>query len=341
MNKTVLITGINGQDGALLADFFLKKGHKVIGTFRRGTQPKFWRLEELKILNEIKCIGLDLSDSITLLKLLDEYNPSEIYHLAGDSFVADSYNNPKSSLLNNIEHTINLLEAIRYRKSNCWCFIPSSSEIFAGTEKDILNEKDYPLSMSPYGLSKFVNLQISEMYRKIYKLRIASGILFNHESEFRSRSFVTRKITYNLIRLKINSNSPMLLGNLNTSRDWSSAKDFVEAMSLLAEKDKVGSYIFSSGKLTSLREFIKIACEKVGFEITFEGEGLDEKVIDKKTGNILCRVSEKYFRISDTKGKIGSSDKLKLETNWEAKINIESMIHSMVEKDLERRLNGK
>lgn len=340
MNKTILITGINGQDGALLANFFLKKGHEVIGTFRRGTQPKFWRLEELKIMNKVKCIGLDLSDSITLLKLLDEYNPSEIYHLAGDSFVADSYQNPKSSLLNNIEHTINLLEAIRYRKSNCWCFIPSSSEIFAGTEKDILTEEDYPLTMSPYGLSKFVNLQISEMYRKIYNLRIASGILFNHESAFRSRSFVTRKITYNLVRLKKNSDTPMLLGNLNTSRDWSSAEDFINAMSLLGEKDKVGSYVFSSGKLTSLREFIKIACEKVGFDIYFDGNELNEQVIDKKTGRILCKVSEKYFRISDTKGKIGSTKKLKYETNWEPKISIEGLISNMVEKDLERRLNG-
>ncbi len=341
MNKTILITGINGQDGALLADFFLKKGYKVIGTFRRGTQPKFWRLEELKIVEEIECIGLDLSDSITLLKLLDKYSPSEIYHLAGDSFVADSYNNPKSSLLNNVEHTINLLEAIRYRNSNCWCFIPSSSEIFAGTEKDILTEDDYPISMSPYGLSKVVNLQVSEMYRKMYKLRIASGILFNHESSMRSRSFVTRKITYNLVRLKMNSNLPMLLGNLNTSRDWSSAEDFIKAMSLLGEQDKVGPYIFSSGKLTSLREFISIACEKVGFDIYFDGKGLDEQVIDKQTGNILCKVSEKYFRISDTKGKIGSSKKLKFETNWEPKISIEGMINNMVEKDLYRRLNGK
>ena len=131
MSKKILITGINGQDGSLLAENCINKGHEVIGIFRRGTQPKFWRLEELNILNQVNCIGLDLGDPIALLRVLDDHNPSQIYHLAGDSFVADSYKNPKSSILNNIELTVNLLETLRYRHSKCWCFIPSSSEIFA------------------------------------------------------------------------------------------------------------------------------------------------------------------------------------------------------------------
>ena len=341
MSKNILITGINGQDGSLLADFFVKKGYKVLGTFRRGTQPKFWRLEELNVVNKIKCIGLDLGDPLSLLKVLDKYNPEQIYHLAGDSFVADSYKNPKSSLLTNIEHTINLLEAVRYRESKCWCFVPSSSEIFAGTEKDLLTEEDYPISMSPYGLSKIVNLQISEMYRKIYKLKIATGILFNHESSMRSRSFVTRKITYNLARLKVDSGEPMLLGNLNTSRDWSSAEDFINGMALLGEKNKVGPYIFASSKLTTLREFIGLACRYAGFDVLFEGKDLDERIIDKKTGNILCMISQDYFRISDTKGKVGSSKKLKLETNWEPSFTMKDLVSSMVKTDLKRKLNEK
>ncbi|AQL29793.1 MULTISPECIES: GDP-mannose 4,6-dehydratase [unclassified Prochlorococcus] len=339
MNKTIFITGVNGQDGSLLADFFVKSGDNVIGTFRRGTQPKFWRLEELNIVNKIKCIGLDLGDSLSLLKELDDCNPDQIYHLAGDSFVADSYKNPKSSLENSVEHTINLLEAMRYRKSKSWCFIPSSSEIFAGNKKDLLTEDDYPISMSPYGLSKLVNLQISEMYRKIYNLRIASGILFNHESALRSRSFVTRKITYNLAKIKISSGPPMLLGNLNTSRDWSSAEDFVKGMAELGEKNKVGSFIFSSNKLTTLREFIGLACEAADFDVFFEGNGLQEKVIHKQTGNILCKVSENYFRISDTKGKIGSNKKLKSEINWEPRYKIKELVSKMVKTDIERRLN--
>lgn len=336
MGKKILITGINGQDGSLLAEYFVRKGYEVVGIFRRGTQPKFWRLEELKIIEKVKCIGLDVGDSIALLRVMDEHSPSQIYHLAGDSFVADSYKNPKSSILNNIELTVNLLETLRYRHSNCWCFIPSSSEIFAGTNKEVLDEEDYPVSMSPYGLSKVVNLQISEMYRKVYKLRIASGILFNHESCMRSRSFVTRKITYNLARLKLEPGFPMLLGNLNTYRDWSSAEDFIHGMYLLGELNKTGPYIFASGKLTSLREFIKLSCDSVGLDVYFEGQDLNEKIIDKRTGNILCEVSENYFRLSDTKGKVGISDKLKFETNWKPIYTIKDLVTKMIDMDLRR-----
>ena len=311
MTETILITGVSGQDGSLLAKKYIEKGAKVIGTFRRGTEPKLWRIEEMGISEDMEYAALDLSDAYSFLNILDKYSPSKIFHLAGDSFVADSHNHPKSTLNTNTEQILNIFECLRYRNSKVWCFMASSSEIYAGTKKKIINENDQTSPMSPYGLSKLVSLNLAEIYKTVHKLNLSTGILFNHESRFRARSFVTRKITYNLARIKYEGGKPMLIGNLNTERDWSSAEDFIEAMVNLSEKNCIGKYIFSSAKLTPLREFIELACNSLGFDAVFQGTGLEEVCIDRKTGKELCKISEKYYRIADTIGMRGDYSKLK------------------------------
>ena len=236
MTETILITGVSGQDGSILARDLIKSGNKVIGTFRRGKSTSMWRLKEMMIFDDLSLVELDLSDQIETLRLLDKFSPNKIYHLAGDGFVADSFNHPKRTFEANVNTTITLLEAIRYRNSDIWTFLASSSEIFSGVDKEIVNEITNFKTLNPYGVSKVACLELANIYIKLFKLNIAVGIFFNHESPWRSNNYVAKKISYNISRIKMGHNQPFSLGNLNVSRDWSSAEDFVKALIQLGNK---------------------------------------------------------------------------------------------------------
>lgn len=338
--KTALITGISGQDGAILAKILLSKDIKVVGTFRRGDSRKLWRLEELNIKDEIILLTCDLQEQLPLLQIFDKYSPDYIYHLAGNSFVADSFEQPQRVINDSISMCINILEILKYRKSKAWMFIAGSSEIYGGNNIKRIDEKSSPMPMNPYGVAKASIESLSRIYINSYSLRLCFGILFNHESEWRSRSFVTRKISHNFARLKIDPLcSPMKLGNLDSSRDWSSAYDIVNAFYELSAQEAIGDIVLASGVLTKLRTFLEHSARYAGFDPLFCGSGLGEVLIDKATNRTLVVISEQYFRPFDIKGNVGNIDKLKKIINYSPQFDIPKIALSMVECDLKRLSN--
>lgn len=333
-----LIIGVTGQDGSLLAKKLLADGHIVIGTFRRGgdygNNDKTWRLKELKIENSIILEQLDINDVFHFQKLIINYNPDVIYQLAGHSFVGDSFESPQTTLATNINCTINILETIRSLNMNTKVFFASSSEIFDSSTIELKNETSKMEPLNPYGISKLTVYHLVKMYREAFGLQVSTGIFFNHESPFRSRNFVCRKISYNIARLKVSGGIPFSLGNIDMKRDWSSAEDFVHGICLITQNP--GDYVLSSGNLTSVRSLLIEAATHAGFDPKFKGKGLNEVCYDGLTGKVLMTVSEKYYRKIDTPGIIGDSGKLERERGWKKSKSINQVICEMIEKDINR-----
>lgn len=340
--NVVVITGITGQDGAHLAKYLLEKNMKVYGTFRRGTHNKIWRLEELGIVDQLSFIEIDLDEPLGLVKALSNIMPDFIYHLAGVSFVSDSFNHPAVSIRVNTLGALNLLEATKIACPEAKLFFASSSEIYGASEFDkIIDENTVPDPGNPYGISKLAMQHLVKLYRDVYGLKSFSGIMFNHESSLRSRQFVTRKITYNIARLKLQGGGSFFLGNLDASRDWGAAHDYVRGMDALLNSNNPTDVVFATGTLTTVRQFLRMACEAAGFEVGFFGQGLNEICIDKKTNKEIARVSKKYFRPNDNKNLMGSSKKLQTIAGWENSISVETLVEMMVKDDFDRIKQGK
>jgi GDPmannose 4,6-dehydratase len=332
----IFITGVTGQDGAHLANLLLSKGYNVSGGFRRGTN-KFWRLDYLGITEKITLIEFQLSEPQSILAILQEGQFDEIYHLAAESFVADSFKYPIVTLEANTHAVCNMLEAARLVSPNSRMFFASSSEIYgSGQASNILSEMTPPNPSNPYAISKLAADHFVRLYRETYGLFVCSGILFNHEGPLRGRQFVTRKITYNLARLKIKGGDPLVLGNLNAGKDWGSAVDYVEAMRLMLSSDKAQDYIIATGKLSTVRDLLRLGAISAGFQPIFEGEGVNEICKDVDTGLIIAEVSERYFRPFDTPAMIGDSSKIEIELGWRKNSNLEQMISEMVSADINR-----
>lgn len=338
--KKILIIGVTGQDGSILAKKLISKKFEVIGTYRRGSDTglnnKLWRLSELGIKNQIQLEPLELNDSFSIQKIINKNKPDTIFCLAGNSYVQDSFEFPQYTIQTNVTSTLNILESVKLIDKNIKVFFASSSEIFDSTENHTKNENSKMSPSSPYGISKLTILKLVDLYRKTYRMNLSTGIMFNHESEFRPRSYVTRKLTFNLARLKLFGGNSVQLGNINSSRDWSSAFDFVDAMFDIISNNNFNDFVLSSGKLTSLRSIIVHACEHLEFEPIFVGDGYDEKCIDSKTGLELISINKKYYREMDTPGMVGDSSKLKKEIGWTPEISIEKTIEKMIDKDINR-----
>lgn len=336
------ITGITGQDGAHLSEILLSKGVRVFGSFRRGSHHKTWRLDELNITQKITLIEAQSNDPIHLIKMLDEIKPNMIFHLSGISFISDSFRYPASALEQNTIGTINLLEASKISCPEAKLFFASSSEIFGSVDNGkLLSQDSEKTPKNPYGVSKLAANQMVKIYRDCFDIQCCSGILFNHEGPFRSRQFVTRKISFNLARLRLLGGAPLELGNFDSSRDWGSAQDYTLGMLKLLELDNLEDVIFASGKLSTVRTFLTLAANECGFNPIFEGDGIKEICVDKNSGKLLARVSEKYFRKFDTCGIAGDSSRLKQITGWTNKKNIENIAREMVQADLERIKKGR
>jgi len=338
-----LIIGVTGQDGSLLAKKLISQGKRVVGTFRRGgdygTSDKAWRLDELEIKGLIELEQLDIIDTFNFQKLLFKHKPEVIYQLAGSSFVGDSFESPKSTFETNINSTLNILESIRVLKLDTRVFFASSSEVFDSLSTGAKNENSKMAPLNPYGISKLTIFHLVKMYREVFGLKVSAGIFFNHESSYRSRNFVTRKISYNLARLKVLGGPPFSLGNINMERDWSSAEDFINAICLIVNKPS--DYVLSSGKLTSVRSLLIESATHIGFKPKFKGNGLNEVCYDETTGKELVNISEKYYRKIDTPGMFGDSKKLRNDTGWTKTKDINQVICQMVEKDINRIKNKK
>jgi GDPmannose 4,6-dehydratase len=339
-NNIALILGATGQDGAHLAQHLIRDGWQVYCGFRRGSSAKTWRLEHLEILDKVQLININIDEPFNLVDVLTSIKPIHIYHFAGESFVADSFVHPVTTIQTNALGTLHVLEAMRHTSPKAKLFFASSSEVFGDIKKgEPLNENSLLKPSNPYGISKLTAQQLVRMYRDTYDLNATVGILFNHEGPLRGRNFVTRKISYNIARLKIYNDDAFELGSLSASRDWGAAEDYTEAMirSLEVEAD---DYVFATGKLTSVRDFLSFSSIAAGFDPVFEGEGISEVCIDKPTGRPLVRVSERYFRPFDTSERRGDASKLMQKIKWQGSRSVEKIATEMVLTDIDRIKKG-
>ena len=340
-NKKALILGVTGQDGAHVAAHLVSEGWEVYGGFRRGSSSKVWRLDHLGLSGKVKLVNINIDEPYNLIDTFKQIQPTHIYHFAGESFVADSFIHPLTTFEANSIGTLFVLEAMRHTVPEARLFFASSSEVFgsvaAGT---LLNEGSPMLPSNPYGISKMTAQHMVRMYRETYGIFSSVGMLFNHEGPLRARSFVTRKITYNLARLKIQGGSPLELGQFGASRDWGAAEDYTQAMIRVLELDAPDDFVFATGKLTTVRDFLAAAASAAGFEPIFEGNGKTEICIDKPTGMQLAHVSERYFRPFDTSARAGDASKLKQTIGWSGSRPINDIASLMMQTDIERWEKG-
>jgi GDPmannose 4,6-dehydratase len=339
-NKSALITGITGQDGALLAKELLGQGFEVSGTFRRGSGDNLWRLKELGILNyeELKLYEHEIgTNSAKYLKIL-ENNFDYVFHLAGDSFTQDSFLHPYKTINTNIQGCLELLETLTAISSTSKVFIACSSEIFGRQVKDdvLVDENSVINPMNPYGISHSTILNLSRMFRSSYSQFVSVGILFNHESEYRGEQFLTRKISKGFALIRAGFNQAIEIGNLDVSRDWGSAKEFVGVFKQILDYKNSEDFVISTGKTVSVREIVIVAAQALGFDPEFQGSGLNETCIDRKSGKLLLKVSSRYIRKVESPSLVGNPEKAFKLIGWKPKISLEQVIREMCESDLKR-----
>src|SRR5574344_132289 len=339
--KTALITGVTGQDGSYLAEFLLQKNYNVYGIKRRSSSFNTQRVDHIyeDIHNKDRKFTLvygDLTDSSNLIRLVQETQPDEIYNLAAQSHVQVSFDCPEYTAETDAIGTLRLLEAIRLLKleNSTKYYQASTSELFGLVQETPQKESTPFYPRSPYACAKLYAYWITKNYREAYNIFASNGILFNHESPRRGETFVTRKITMAAVRIKLGAEEKLYLGNLDSKRDWGHAKDYVEGMWKILQQEKPSDYVLATGITTSIRDFCKMAFQKVGIDLKFEGKGIEEKRIDKKTGKILIEVDTKYFRPTEVDLLLGDFSKARKELDWEPKYNLEMLVSEMIEDDL-------
>lgn len=344
--KRALITGITGQDGSFLAEFLIEKGYEVHGIIRRSSSFNTQRIEHLYLKEWIKdqkqerAINLhygDMTDSSSLIRILQQIQPDEIYNLAAQSHVKVSFDVPEYTAETDAVGTLRLLEAIRILglEKKTKIYQASTSELY-GLVQEVPQKETTPFyPRSPYGVAKLYGFWITKNYRESYGMFAVNGILFNHESERRGETFVTRKITLAAARIAKGLQEKLYLGNLSALRDWGYAKDYVECMWLMLQYEKPEDFVVATGQAHSVREFCTLAFKYAGIELKWEGEGVNEKGIDVKTGKILVEVDEKYFRPAEVEQLLGDASKAQRLLGWNPrKTSFEDLVKIMVESDL-------
>jgi GDPmannose 4,6-dehydratase len=339
--RTALILGVTGQDGALLARKLVDEGWRVRGGFRRGENTKLWRLDELGLIGKIEMINLNLHEPFQVVEAITTVRPDHIYHFAAESFVADSYHQPRTVLETNVLGTLNVLESMRLIAPEAKLFFASSSEVF-GTpiEGQLLDENSSFRPINPYAISKLSAQHLVGTYRDRHKLHAVCGMMFNHESPYRARNFVTRKITYHLARLKAEGGAPVQLGSLDSCRDWGSAADYVSVLPTALDHVPPQDYVFATGRKTSVRDFLRLAAEAAGFKPEFDGEGLAATCRDGKSGQVLATVAAQYFRPFDTPPLIGNPARLKQASGFKGSRDVAVLAAEMIKSDIDRRAKG-
>jgi GDPmannose 4,6-dehydratase len=341
MPKVALITGIRGQDGAYLAKLLLEKGYEVYGADRRSGEGGFWRLKELGIEKDVKIVYMDLLEFTNIFRTIERIKPDEIYNLAAQSFVAASFEQPILTSDINSLGTLRLLEVIRTVKPDTKFYQASTSEMFGKAKTLPLNEDSYFYPRSPYAVSKLFAHWITVNYREAYNIFACSGILFNHESPLRGTEFITRKVSLAVARIKYGKQDKLVVGNLDAKRDWGYAPEYVYGMYLMLQNDKPEDFVLATGEAHSVREFIEEAFKVAGFEIYWEGKGLEEKGKDAKTGKVLVEVSPEFYRPAEVDVLVGDYSKAKKILGWEPKTTFKELVRIMVEEDLRRVRDGK
>lgn len=337
MEKVALITGITGQDGSYLAELLLSKGYDVHGTIRRSSVDFRERIAHLEGKPNFHLHYADLSDSMSILGVIGKVKPTEIYNLAAQSHVQVSFDSPEFTADVDAVGVLRILEAVRQLglTQQCKIYQASTSELYGKVEEVPQNENTPFHPYSPYAVAKLYGFWIVKEYREAYNMYCCSGILFNHESERRGETFVTRKITLAAARIKQGKQDKLYLGNLSSLRDWGYAKDYVECMWLILQQDHPEDFVIATGVQHSVRDFCYYAFKHVGIELEFKGEGLEEKGIDKATGKVLIEVSPDFYRPTDVVNLWGDPTKAKVKLGWDpSSTSFEELVNLMVDSDM-------
>ena len=330
MSKVALITGITGQDGSYLAELLLEKGYEVHGIVRRASLINTDRIDH--IYEDLRLHYGDLTDALSIINLIKDIEPDEIYNLGAQSHVKVSFEIPEYTAQVDGLGTLRILEAVRFlgMELKTRIYQASTSELYGLVQETPQTETTPFHPRSPYGVAKLYGYWIVKNYRESYGLHASSGILFNHESPRRGETFVTRKITRGLSRISVGEQRQLYLGNLNAKRDWGHAKDFVEAMWLMLQQDKPDDYVIATGEQYSVKDFVDKAAPFFGFNIEWMGEGLDEVGYDWSTKRQVISVDKKYFRPAEVESLLGDPSKAKQKLGWEPKISFDQLIEDMV-----------
>ena len=338
--KKALITGITGQDGYYLTKLLLKKGYEVHGIKRRTSLINTQRIDEFfndKNLHNKKFTLYhgDMTDSSSLISILNKVKPNEIYNLAAQSHVQVSFEIPEYTANSDAIGVLRLLEAVRSANliNKTKIYQASTSELYGKVREIPQSEKTPFYPRSPYAVAKQYAYWIIVNYREAYNFFACNGILFNHESPLRGETFVTRKITIGLSRIKLGLQKELVLGNLNAKRDWGHAEDYVEAMWKMMQLKRPNDFVIATGKQYSVRDFVNISAKNLGISIKWVGKGINEKGIDKKTGKIIVKVGKRYFRPTEVDTLLGDARKAKKILKWKPKITFNQMVKEMVESD--------
>ena len=337
--KTALITGITGQDGSYLAEFLLKKGYDVHGTIRRNSSDFRERISHLEGEPNFHLHYADMTDSMSLIKIVMQVQPDEIYNLAAQSHVQVSFDVPEYTANADATGVLRVLEAVRNAgiADKCRIYQASTSELYGKVEEVPQNEETPFHPYSPYAVAKLYGFWIVKEYREAYGMFCCSGILFNHESERRGETFVTRKITLAAARIAQGKQEKLYLGNLSSMRDWGYAPDYVECMWLMLQQEEPQDFVIATGEQHSVREFATLAFEAVGIPLRWEGTGIDEKGIDTRNGKILVEVSPDFYRPTDVVNLWGDPSKAKAVLGWNpTKTTFRELVEKMVKSDMKK-----
>lgn len=338
--KRALITGITGQDGSYLAEFLLAKGYEVHGVIRRSSVDYRERIAHIEGTPGFHLHYADLGDSMSVTNVVMKVRPDEIYNLAAQSHVQVSFDSPEYTAQVDALGVLRILEAVRLAglTDSCRIYQASTSELYGKVEAVPQNEETPFHPYSPYAVAKLYGYWMVKEYREAYGMFASSGILFNHESERRGETFVTRKITLAAARIAQGKQDKLYLGNLSSLRDWGYAKDYVECMWMILQHDRPDDFVIATGVQHSVREFCQLAFRRVGIELRFEGEGADEKGIDTATGRVLVEVSPDFYRPTDVVNLLGDPTKARNVLGWNPaeKTSFEELVNLMVDADMEK-----
>lgn len=339
--KVALITGVTGQDGAYLAELLLSKGYEVHGIKRRSSLFNTNRIDHLYTdLHEDNVRFIlhygDMTDSTNIIKIIQDVQPDEIYNLAAQSHVKVSFETPEYTANSDAVGALRILEAIRILKleTKTKFYQASTSELYGKVQEVPQTETTPFYPRSPYAVAKLYAFWITKNYREAYGIYACNGILFNHESPIRGETFVTRKITRGVARIKLGMQKKIYLGNIDAKRDWGHAKDYVEGMWLMLQQETPEDYVLATGETTSVRDFITMAFNEVGIKMKWEGTGVDEKGINAETGDILIEIDPNYFRPTEVDLLIGDASKAFNNLGWKPKHNLQDLVKDMVQSDM-------
>jgi len=342
MNKTAVVTGVTGQDGAYLVELLLSKGYKVFGAYRRTSSVDFWRLAEVNVLEHpnLELIEFDLTDLSNSIRLIEKCEPDEVYNLAAQSFVGVSFEQPITTAEITGIGAVNLLEAIRIVDSSIRFYQASTSEMFGKVQEIPQTESTPFYPRSPYGVAKLYAHWMVINYRESYGMFATSGILFNHESPLRGKEFVTRKITDSVAKIKLGKLDVLELGNIDAKRDWGFAKDYVEGMWRMLQADKPDTYVLATNRTETVRDFVTMSFKAVGITLEWSGNEENEIAKDISSNKTVVRVNPKFYRPAEVELLIGDPTKANNELDWQPRTTLEELCEMMVQADLVRNESG-